>query len=335
MSRFGKNILLLCCILLALTVMTGCRTRTSGLRPEESPAVDNGTAARELSGESEVWQAETDRKALPGEDGNKTADSPEASRKEFDENAAVEIVPGTERALNAEGEGEGKAQSDDEAGEKASRLNDEAEERAAQTVPAEEAEQMGVSEDADEAKSYYTYYTALLQDRMSSLFECQRLSVYWETAEDHLTVHKTSPEHELILNAGAYDVSARLLSENLRVDDGWIARKNPGVIVKAVDSSILGSGVFSLDAARAEYRKILARSGFDKIDAVKSERVLLISEQLLEEPYLQTVVMLLIAKTANREVMADVSPSEALKALMEEATGSAAGGVYYYTAKEE
>ena len=80
---------------------------------------------------------------------------------------------------------------------------------------------MGEDPDAEAADSALTYYTVLLQDRMGSLFECQRANVYWETAQDHVTVHKTSPEHALILQSGAYDVSSRLLPENLLVDDGW------------------------------------------------------------------------------------------------------------------
>ncbi len=194
---------------------------------------------------------------------------------------------------------------------------------------------MGVSPDADEAESALSYYTVLLQERTGSLFECQRLSVYWESARDHVTVYRTSPEHELILNAGAYDVSARLLSENLRVDDGWIARKNPGVIVKAADKSVLGSGVHSAAAAKALCRGVLARDGLGGTDAARNGRVLILSEELLEAPHLQLAAMLLLAKAANGDVMADVDPEEALRALAEEATGLIPDGIYWYLAKED
>ena len=93
----------------------------------------------------------------------------------------------------------------------------------------DEAEQKGVSEDAAEADSAMTFYSVLLQERTDSLFECQRMNVYWETKEDHRTVFKTSAEHQLMLKAGAYDVSARLMEPNLHVDDGWSVRKNPGL----------------------------------------------------------------------------------------------------------
>ena len=335
MKSMKKAFLLLCCILLTALFLSGCRTRTSGSVQDEtqSSEIGSGLSGSKLHSESQKEQAELPTVPDDSVSGGRTKENPEAKRKEFDENAPVEIVAGTERELNAEGEGSGASLDDEEAETAVSRLNDLAEETATQTVPASEAEQMGVSPDADEADSALTYYTVLLQDRMGSLFECQRRNVYWETAEDHVTIYKTSLEHELILNAGAYDVSARLLSENLRVDDGWIARKDPGVIVKAVDSSTLGSGVHSTAAAQTVYRSLTSRNGFGGIEAVKNRRILILSEELLEAPHLQTVAMLLIARAANEDAMSDVDPDEALKLLTEEATGMLPGGTYYYSGK--
>ena len=236
---------------------------------------------------------------------------------------------------NAEGQAvESLMQSVDRGDVRVNQVSETAEETATQTVAAEEAEQMGVSEDAEAADSAMTYFTVLLLDRMGSLFECQRQNVYWETARDHVTIHKTSPEHALILNAGCYDVSARLLPENLRVDDGWVARKNPGVIVKIVDGSVLGGGVGSDRAARALAQSLRGREGWAAIDAVKSGRILLLSQELLEAPYLQTAAMVMIAKTANPALLADVDLDDALRMLMEEATGTLPTGVYFYCSED-
>ena len=335
MKSIKKALLLLLVILLTVLLLSGCRTRTSGSKQDNtiSGDIESGLIDGELRNESQPEQAEQQTVQDDSVPGSRTKENPNAERKEFDENAPVEIVAGTERELNADGEGDGAWQDDEEADTAVSRLNDLAEETATQTVPASEAEQMGVSPDADEADSALTYYTVLLQDKMGSLFECQRLDVYWETKEDHVTIYKTSLEHELILNAGAYDVSARLLSENLCVDDGWIERKNPGVIVKVVDSSILGSGVHSTAGAQTVYRDLISRNGFAGVDAVRNRRVLILSEELLEAPYLQTAAMLLIAKTANRDALSDVDPDEALSMLMEEATGTFPSGAYYYTGR--
>lgn len=326
MNDTGKRILLLLLILGLACPLTGCRTRTRGTDAAGGDSPGEGRPREALQG-SLPEETAADETPGDGADG-RTRENPEASRREYDENAPAEIAAGTDRLLHAEGEGEGAPLPGGE--EPVSRLNSRAEETAVQTVASENAEQMGVAEDAGEADSALTYYTVLLQDRTGSMFECQRAHVYWETAEDHVTIHRSSPEHGWILGAGAYDVSARLLPENLRVDDGWVVRKNPGVIVKIVDSAVLGRGTASDGAARAVYRSLLAREGWSAIDAVRNGRVLLLSRELLEAPFLQTAAMLLIARCANPELMADVDPDEAIAMLTEEATGMLPAGLYYY-----
>ena len=321
-------------LLAACLALSGCRTRITGTEPagrnreNDIAEVSRTSEAGPLPGDGGSEKAEQEK---DGEPGSRTRENPEASRKEYDENASAELVPGTDRRVYGEGEGEGAFAAGEETDPVAAKLNDAAEETAKQTIAAEQAERKGVSEDAEEADSAMTYYTVLLQDRMGSLFECQRLDVYWETAEDHVTVFKTSPEHELILQAGAYDVSARLLEENLRVDDGWIGRKNPGMIVKAVDRSVLGSGVVSTGAAQAVYAGLKTRDGWQAMDAVRNGRVLLLSEELLEAPYLRVAAMLIIARCAQPELFADVNIETALEMLAEEATGIIPSGIYYYT----
>ncbi len=330
MGMKAKRVLLPVLLLSLCLLLCGCRTRTNGstenLLPDAAENRADETKQGEIISEEAEW-AETGDSA---ENSSKTKENPEASRKEYDENAPAEIVPGTDRLLHETGEGNGASTANIEAETRANQLNDQAEEAATQTIAAQEAEQMGVSDDAAEADSALTYFTVLLQDRMGSLFECQRLNAYWETALDHVTIHKSAPEHALILNAGCYDVSARLLSENLKVDDGWVTRKNPGVIIKIVDGNVLGGGVGSGRAAKAAYESLRNREGWAAIDAVKNRRILLLSQEMLEAPYLQTAAMVILAKTANPDLFTDVDLDQALSMLMEEATGTLPTGTYYY-----
>ena len=325
-------------------LLTGCRTRTNGTGEADKasgriasgapdPAVQGETVSGEARDASGRDSGESNA-AEDGEPGSRSRENEEASRKEYDENAPAEIVPGTDRLLHSEGEGNGAPVNNEEEEKQVSRLDDQAEKPAVQTVAAGEAEQTGISEDAEVADSAFRYYTVLLQERAGSLFECQRANVFWEASQDYLTVYKTSPEHALILGAGAYDVSARLLQENLQVDDGWVARKNPGVIVKIVDSTVLGNGVYSVSPAKAVLRRIIARDGWAAVDAVRNNRVLLLSEEVLTAPYLQLAAMVLIAGTADPALYEDVNPDEMLQMLMEEATGTLPAGIYYYCMEE-
>ena len=330
--RIGTLLLLL----FLLLTLAGCRTRTT-LAGEDRKSREGENMpfiqAPESSSLPDEEGEENDRPEEQDGDGGvagQTKENPEAARKEYDEQAPVEIVPGTDRTVHGEGEGGGSSMTGESADAPVHKLNDAADKTATETVAADQAEQMGVSEDAEEADSAMTYFTVLLADRMGSLFECQRMNVYWETAEDHVTIFKTSPEHTLILNAGAYDVSARLLKENLRVDDGWIARKNPDVIVKVVGSAVLGTGVTSAAAAEGSYADLIARDGWSALGAVRNGRVLLLSEELLAAPYLQVAAMLAVAKTASPDLLSDVELEKALAMLAEEATGSIPTGIYWY-----
>ena len=333
MNRSGKRRLLPCLLLCVLLALTGCRTRMIPGQGDGGDTLDSGTAAAQ-TGEIPADPAR-EAEAGDGASGGIFQENPEAERKTFDENAPAEIVPGTDRAVHGPGEGAGKPRPDVEAGEKASLLDDDAEQPARRMVPAEAAERMGVSGEAEAADSAVTYFTVLLKERTGALFECKRLNAYWETEQDHVTVHKTAPEHRLILDAGVYDVSARLLPENLRVDDGWVVRKDPGVIVKTVDQNILGSKVLSDGAARAVTAGLLSRPGWAGVDAVRNRRVLLLSKELTETPYGQLAASLLLAMTAYPAEFADIDAAEALRMLMEEAAGAAPAGIYYYTQTEE
>ena len=324
--RKQRRILLL--LLVFCLLLSGCRTRTADRGSADPDPLNRKAEEAQTSLADSVPDGETEENS--GETGRQTRENPEASRKEYDETRPAEVMPGTERTVHGDGEGNGASASGEDPDETAAKLNERAEQTAMQTVTAESAERKGVSEDAEAADSAMTYYTVLLETRTGSLFECQRLNVYWETAEDHVTVFKTSPEHQLILNAGAYDVSSRLLEENLHVDDGWIGRKNPGVIVKTVNRGVLGTGVASTGAAGKIYSELLSREGWSELDAIRNRRVLLLSEELLETPYFQVSAMLMIARTAYADQFADVDMEQALEMLAEEASGCIPNGIYYF-----
>ncbi len=132
-----------------------------------------------------------------------------------------------------------------------------------------------------------------------------------ETAEDYHTVHKSSDEHQIILNAGAYDVSAKLQNDALIVDDGWIQRKNPGVIVKVVERSVLGSGVSSTRQAENGLRCVESTGGLVRLDAVRNGRVILLSEELLSGQARRTGAAVLLAKAMYPSLFSDTDGGEA------------------------
>ncbi|MBR0139771.1 MAG: hypothetical protein IJM17_05735 [Firmicutes bacterium] len=247
----------------------------------------------------------------------------DTQRREYSSDSSGEINPEAETVLAAPGEGDsdlptpvpGEGETVNAEGEGTDRT-------ATETVPADDADKLGVDEKGEVADSVQTYYLTLLDSRLGALFECKRLYVYWETPEDHRTIYKTAREHKLITGAGAYDVSAKLLEENLTVDDGWIGRKNPDVIVKVMEGGALDGA-----AAKSLAQDIASRPGLGDTAAVREKRVLVLSEKLLSTNAGRTAAMLYLAKMMYPDQMEDVDPDEALKALAAEA-GSSYSGSY-------
>ena len=256
-----------------------------------------------------------------------TEQNEESDRREYASDESGELTPDAETPLITPTDEAGETPTPTEGeGAPTNTEAEGAEKTATETVPAEEAEQLGVDDNGEVAESVLTYYLTLLDSRVGPLFECKRLYVYWETAEDHRTIYKTDPAHQLILGAGAYDVSGKLLEENLTVDDGWVSRKNPDAMVKLADG-----GALDMLSAQSICDELAARPDWGAITAIREKRVIVLSSRLLETQAGQVAAMVYLAKLMYPEQMEDVDADEALRALTEEATGSAYVGAYAYT----
>ena len=220
--------------------------------------------------------------------------------------------------------------SDDGGGKDKNREAEDAEYTATKTVSADVAENTGVSQEAHAADTVLLYYQTMLDDRLGSLFECERLYIYWETDTDYKTVFNTSIEHQLITDSGAYDVSAKLIENSLIVDDGWIRRKNPGMVVKVVGSDILGEGIQTKALAAEIKGALLVRAGWSELDAAKNKKVLILSEDLLKTQAVKTAAAIYLAKAMYPVLFESVDPDEALKLLTAEERGKAASGIFVF-----
>lgn len=340
-----KKYILWLMVACALLLLAGCGARERVLiAPEQvgSHASESGGAALTQSAQPTGRQADGGEtmpaaEAKPAEDPDQdapTQNDPRADRREYASDASAELSPDAEQSLWTQGSDTPEAPvsggESDTPGAEAFNVNDAAL-TVTEALTQEEAERLGVSEQAPRADTSYQYYAAMLESRLGSLFECDRLYVYWETPTDYQTVFQTSDEHGIILLAGGYDVSAKRLEDALMVDDGWISRKNPGCIVKCVDTHVLGSGVQSTSAASAAYTALIERPGLTAISAIKGQMVLLISAELLDSRYGRLAAALYLAKVMYPDSFADLDPNEAWRLLKREGTGAEANGVYAYS----
>ena len=226
------------------------------------------------------------------------------------------------RAVSGEGEGGGLPLTQKDADSRALQLDSAAKLAAVKTLPAEEAERLGVSESAPVAETAQRYYAALLQSRLRTLFECKKQNVYIETQAAFVTVYKASAEHALVLSAGGYDVAGKRMENDLAVDGGWVQRKNPDFIVKFVAASALNGDTLG---------ELLARDGLRETAAAKNGRALLLCESMTDAPQLQTAAALCLAKAMYPDLFADIDAAQAVGQLADEA-GAQTGGPWFYPA---
>lgn len=235
-----KKIFFFCVLTALLLSLSGCRSRTTlAPRGADKSAVSETT--------DDVFSGDAQPENV-GETGGETVDDPLADRAEYDETARAELLDNQTRSVHGDGDGGGLPHSQNRPEDSAMQLSGDAALTATRTLPAEEAERLGVSESAPVAETAQRYYDALLQSRVQTLFECKKLNVYIETPNAFVTVHKTSDEHALVLAAGGYDVAAKRAENDLTVDGGWVQRKNPDFIVKWVDASVLGENALGTEA---------------------------------------------------------------------------------------
>ena len=283
-----KKIFFLAALLLLLTTASGCRSRTSaaprasGAQPPAASS-DSGTAA------------DSQPEALT-ENGGETVENPLADRAESADAARAELLENQSRAVSGEGEGGGLPLTQKDADSRALQLDSAAELAAVKTLPAEEAERLGVSESAPVAETAQRYYAALLQSRLRTLFECKKQNVYIETQAAFITVYKSSAEHALVLSAGGYDVAGQRM---------------------ALNGDTLG--------------ELLARDGLRETAAAKNGRALLLCESMTDAPQLQTAASLCLAKAMYPDLFADIDAAQAVGQLADEA-GAQTGGPWFYPA---
>ena len=109
MGMKSRRMMLLVLLLSLCLLLCGCRTRINGSSELLLSDATESLADETRPGESISEDADRTEIGDSGESSGRTRENPEASRKEYDENAPAEIVPGTDRLLHQAGEGRAPA----------------------------------------------------------------------------------------------------------------------------------------------------------------------------------------------------------------------------------
>jgi len=149
-------------------------------------------------------------------------------------------------------------------------------------------------------------YTALLRQGVNTLFPCQLLYIYCETPQNLVAAGRGSTMYQLMASAGGTNVSTRLTPDRLAVDEDWVVRRNPDVIVKFVDTTILGNNISTSGAAAELRNTIISREGWGQIEAVRNNRIILFSQQMLDTDESRLAVKLLVSRMMYPELFTNM-----------------------------
>ncbi|WP_333654047.1 ABC transporter substrate-binding protein [Methanothrix soehngenii] len=157
-------------------------------------------------------------------------------------------------------------------------------------------------------------YERQIDDYVNNLSRDERPSVFLETGFKGLNdvgTYGEGAKGSLVLElTGGRNIAANMSEAYPHVDSEWIITENPEVLMKYVYSSELDWGWNSTDEPEALIEEISSRDGWESIDAVKNQRVYLISNELMTG--LDSVVGYLYwVKLLHPEFAAD--PTEAYK----------------------
>lgn len=164
-------------------------------------------------------------------------------------------------------------------------------------------------------------YSTLLRQGVNTIFPCQLMYIYTETSEDLVTISRGSEIYQMMTNAGGLNVSSRLSPDNLSVTTDWVIGRNPDIIVKFVDDTILGNEITGTHAASQALYSIISRQGWGAINAIQNNDIILFSEQMLELEETRLAAKLLIAYFMYPQLFEGVDTHGAVAGLMGEMVG--------------
>lgn len=163
-----------------------------------------------------------------------------------------------------------------------------------------------------EARAYIdfmTRYSDMVTARVSALPPQERVTVYYEGYGDYSSVAKGTGGHELIDMAGCVNLMENAPQPYPKASVEWVLAQNPSLIVKTNGlRNVLGRNVTDPSAARREYEKLCARTGWIELDAVQKNRVIILSADIGASSG-SFIGILAIAKKAYPDLFSDIDPA--------------------------
>ena len=126
-------------------------------------------------------------------------------------------------------------------------------------------------------------YDDLIKDGIGDLYPCQFINAYIESSVDYVSYSSGSSLSSLIIQSGGVNVLDSLFNVDINnVTSSLLKNLDVSIMIKIVNNNILGNGVSSLNNAKNIKNSILNRENWNNLNFIKTQNILLMSEELLE-----------------------------------------------------
>lgn len=166
---------------------------------------------------------------------------------------------------------------------------------------------LGKEKEAKEYIALYEKYEKLIIERTRAIPSAERPLVYLEAYTDYTPACDDSGGDQVLTTAGGANIASGIGDSSVQVSPEWVLSRNPQFIIKAASTSIPSGYGESEEAMKNKRTEIVSRPGWEKIDAVKTGKVYLLSSEVYVGPRM-VVGMVYLARWLHPEKFADLDP---------------------------
>jgi iron complex transport system substrate-binding protein len=160
--------------------------------------------------------------------------------------------------------------------------------------------------EAEKYENFYSRYFTIINQRLSSIPECERPTVYFEGSTDYSTVGNTSGGDSLIRMAYGNNIAGSLGEPWPVVSPEWVLKEDPHIIIRIAYPGDLANATLS-----EIHTNILLRPTLNTTSAAKNNRVFIMHHRITSNA--QGIASLVyLAKAFYPDSFTDIDPDEVL-----------------------
>ena len=168
-------------------------------------------------------------------------------------------------------------------------------------------------------------YDDLIKDGIGDLYPCQFVNAYIESSVDYVSYSSGSSLSSLIIQSGGVNVLDSLFNVDINnVTSSLLKNLDVSIMIKIVNKNILGDSISSLNNAKNIKNSILNRENWNNLNFIKTQNVLLMSEELLDSSKGRLYFKLIAASFMYPALFKNLDIEKANNDLLENK------GIYYF-----